>query len=312
MEDHGGVNLKDIPDAVIVKMADEESETRNATSKSTFSRLKVHEHDSSQAVISKLHKAVTRIETKYQSIEGRKTVTKYHWRDIGNMLKQLFEENSDWLRLLQVTALAETDNWELFDMRSRIRVDIKDVANWVDIMWRRRSIIPLAKNMSELTMNNISIGNEGTAAQFEEAFNMVRRHLGEKTEVLLPVRLDEDQPAKPAMVDITTLLATLKLTEAWYSKPSEFWTSYKEQGVDQFLFPNSFCDEPLKALTLISKLRIVDKNLRSEAKRHYQERNSPRTGNEISYEDFLRYQQFVAKSFLNYGADISVMTIREQ
>ena len=117
-------------------------------------------------MVSKLHKAVTRIETKYQIIEERKTVTKYHWRDIGNVLKQLFEENSDWLRLLQVTALAETDNWELFDMRSRIQVDIKDVANWVDIMWRRTPE-PLAKNMSELTMNNIPIGNEGTAAQFE-------------------------------------------------------------------------------------------------------------------------------------------------
>ena len=111
------------------------------------------------------------------------------------------------------------------------------------------------------------------------------------------------------MVDIKTLLATLKMIESWNSKQPRFWAIYKEEDVDRILFPNSFCDEPLKALTLISKLQIVDKKLRSEATEHYLEENGPRTGNEISDKDFLKYQHFVARSFLSYGADISVMTV---
>ena len=114
-------------------------------------------------------------------------MTEYHWNDIGDVLKRLFGDDSDWVRLLKVIALAESENWELFDMESRTRVNLKDMAGWVTRMWSRRFTQPLTKRMSELVTNKISNDSEDITVQFGDALNTVSRHLGARTELLLPV-----------------------------------------------------------------------------------------------------------------------------
>ena len=102
------------------------------------------------------------------------------------------------------------------------------------------------------------------------------------------------------------------MIELWTSKNQRVWNVIKKEGVDQILFPNSFCDKLLKALTLINGLQIVERKLRLEALEHHLEQNGQTRENEISDKDFEEYQKFIARSFPSYGTDVTVMITRDQ
>ena len=290
---------------------------------------KIKEHDTVKDVIEKLFEVIARLKNDYSIFDETDTVINCYWGDLLEVIRQLFEGNVSWMKQFEITAMAVSDELDLFSPHCQTSVTVGNLKDWMQKMWQARSSQTRTKKMANLMSERNQETSDDLVMQFDESLRMVKRHLGVTTELLLPGKLKEDQEVtQPVLVDVTHLLAILKTIELWTNKDLRLWDKIKKEDMDKITFPNSLTDgsKPPKTSTLLTGLQSVQEGLRIELANQHSTSKSKAVytftteeekvkeedvGDDFMEEEFDQYQESVFRG-LNAVSDLAVKLNRKQ
>ena len=96
--------------------------------------------------------------------------------------------------------------------------------------------------------------------QYNRCSENVKQHLGKSTKFLLPAQMGPGKPVFTALVDVSSLLTSIRMMKQWDHGTNRFWGEIKKQKLDEkFFCTNVAAGEaptPQTIATAISDLKI--------------------------------------------------------
>ena len=186
----------------------EEHRKKDEEQRSEINRdIKIQHNDSHDEVRWKIHTMLRRLEDSKGETIICGDIDNRHRDDIIHGLRSILSTNDSWMPHLQAIAAEETHTPDALQPGSQLPLSYQGIQNWAMTMWTNRSGDTLLRKVS-----SIMSSFQHKPPTDQEASNKDHDIAG-TVRVTLPVRRGDSQETELASVDISPLLANLRLAE---------------------------------------------------------------------------------------------------